>query len=281
MKRVFVLLLLVFQLFVSASSVTASGIETINAGLVVAEDITRDEDGLIIIDGLFSISTFEKFPAVDDFKIYTRWIGSGKQIIKVQILDEEDNIIMDSDSVVLEFDKDYSTYYQYFNFDNIVFTKPGIYKVQAMIDNKVAREIPLFVEASEEELEFKDAPKLPSLILSCLADSVTGKENNLQIILGVFEYFISKRFPFAYDFIVANVWHSGDGEYSQYIELIDPDGKVIYSSEPQSFVQGPKTVNVLYDKLEDIIFFKAGTYRVRVYLDYKVVSDYPVLVVPR
>jgi hypothetical protein len=281
MKRVLILLILVFQLFLSASGVNANGVETINVGLVVAEDITSNEDGLIIIDGLFSISTFEKFPAVDDFKIYTRWIGSGKQVIKVQILDEEDNIVMDSDGVALEFDKDYSTYYQYFDFNNIVFTKPGIYRIQALIDNKVAREIPLFIEASEEELEFENAPKLPALILSCPADSVTEKENNLQVISGVFEYFTSKRFPFAYDFIIANVWHSGDGEYSQYIELIDPDGKIIYSSEPQSFAQGPKTVNVIYDKLEDIIFFKAGTYRVRVYLDDKVVSDYPVLVVPK
>ncbi|MGC8971356.1 MAG: DUF6941 family protein [bacterium] len=279
MKRFVALAGLFFFLFVSVSSAIAEEVKTYNTGLTISEDATTDENGLIVLNGLFSITTFKKFPGVDNFKIYSRWIGSGKHSIKVQVVDSDNKIIMDSDDVALEFDKENSTYYQYFDFNNIVFIKPGIYWVQALLDNKVVFGIPLFVEPSDEELEFENAPELPNLILSVPAGSVTEKENGLQIISGIFEYFIFKRFPSAYDFIIANIWHSGDGEFSQYIELLDPDGNIIYKSEPKSFENGPKTVNVVYDELEDIIFYKAGTYKVNVYLNDKLTFDYPILVV--
>ncbi|MBC7321368.1 hypothetical protein H5T89_12085, partial [bacterium] len=48
--------------------------------------------------------------------------------------------------------------------------------------------------------------------------------------------------------------------------------------EPQEFEHGFKTVSVVYDQLEDIIFPKAGTYTVNVYLDDELVFDYPILV---
>ncbi len=279
MKRFVALAGLFFFLFVSVSSAIAEEVKTYNTGLTISEDATTDENGLIVLNGLFSITTFKKFPGVDNFKIYSRWIGSGKHSIKVQVVDSDNKIIMDSDDVALEFDKENSTYYQYFDFNNIVFIKPGIYWVQALLDNKVVFGIPLFVEPSDEELEFENAPELPNLILSVPAGSVTEKENGLQIISGIFEYFIFKRFPSAYDFIIANIWHSGDGEFSQYIELLDPDGNIIYKSEPKSFENGPKTINVVYDELEDIIFYKAGTYKVNVYLNDKLTFDYPILVV--
>lgn len=278
MKRFLVSVVLLLFLFASVSTAMAGG-ATYNAGLTLSEDVTTDEDGLIVLDGLFSITTFGKFPGVDNFKIYSRWIGSGKHLIKAQIVDSENKVIMDSDDITLEFDRENSTYYQYFDFNNIVFTKPGIYWVQALLDNNIAFEIPLFVELSEEELELEEAPEIPNLILSAPAGSVKEKENGLTVVSGVFEYFTFKRFPSAYDFIIANVWHSGDGEFSQYIELLDPDGNVIYKSEPKSFENGPKTVNVVYDELEDIIFPKAGTYTVKVYLGDELTFDYPILVV--
>lgn len=280
MKKALALLILSFLLLLASTVPSiAEEIKTYNAGLVIVEDITKDEDGLIVLDGLFSVTTFKKFPGVDNFKVYSRWTGSGKHLIKAQIIDQEDNIVADSDDITLEFARDYLTYYQYFDFNNVVFTKPGIYWIQALLDGKIAYEIPIFIELEGEGLEFEDAPEYPNLILSAPAGSVTEKENGLQVVSGVFEYFAFKRFPSAYDFIIANIWHSGDGEYSQYIELLDPDGNVIYKSEPQMFEHGPKTVSVVYDELEDIIFPKAGIYTVNVYLDDELVFNYPILVV--
>lgn len=279
MKKILVFAVLSLLFLMSTGPVIAGEIKTYNAGLVMAEDINKDEDGLIVLSGIFSITRFKKFPGVDDFKVYSRWIGSGKHIIKAQVVDESKNIIMDSDDIELEFERDNSTYYQYFDFKNIVFTKPGIYWIQALLDDEVVYEIPIFVELEGEELEFEDIPEYPTLILSAPAGNVTEKENGLQVVSGVFEYFTAKRFPFAYDFIIANIWYSGEGEYTQYIELLNPDGKIIYKSEPQNFEHGPKTVSVVYDQLEDIIFDKAGTYTVKVYLNDELVFDYPILVV--
>lgn len=279
MKRILVFAVLSLLFLISTGSIIAGEIKTYNAGLVIAEDITKDEDGLVVLSGIFSITRFKKFPGVDDFKVYSRWIGSGKHVIKAQVLDESDNVIMDSDDVDLEFESDNSTYYQYFDFKNIVFTKPGIYWIQALLDGEVVNEIPVFVELEGKELEFEEVPEYPALILSAPAGNVTEKENGLKVVSGVFEYFTAKRSPFAYDFIIANIWYSGEGEYTQYIELLNPDGKIIYKSEPQNFEHGPKTVSVVYDQLEDIIFDKAGAYTVKVYLNDELVFDYPILVV--
>ncbi|MCX7795220.1 MAG: hypothetical protein N2380_01675 [bacterium] len=279
MKRVITFMVLSLLLLVSTNLAIAGEVKAYNAGLVIAEDVTEDEDGLIVLDGLFSITTFKKLPGIDNFKVYSRWIGSGKHTIKVQVVDEANNIIMDSDDIALEFDRDNSTYYHYFDFSNIVFTKPGIYWIQALLNGEVDYEIPMFIELEGKELKFKDAPEYPALILSAPAGSVTEKDNGLQVVSGIFEYFAFKRFPSAYDFIIANVWYSGEGGYSQHIEFLDPDGRVIYKSEPQDFEHGPKTVSVVYDKLEDIIFPKAGTYTVKVYLDDDSIFDYPILVV--
>jgi len=276
--RIFLaLLLLVSSLFLLVNSAFAE-MKTSNIGLAVAEDVTKDENGLIVIDGIFSITSFKKFPGVDNFKVYTRWTGSGKHTVKAQVVDADDNLISDSEDVELNFAKDYSTYYQIFDFNNIVFSKPGIYWVEALLDGKVEFSIPLFIQLETEDLVFEDAPEKPVLIFSVPAVSVTEKDNGLQVVSGVFEYFMFKRFPSAYDFIIANTWYSGSGKVSQYIELLDPDNNTIYKSEPQQFDASPRWIATIYDELEDIIFPKPGIYLVRVYLDDKAIFNYPILV---
>jgi len=276
--RIFLaLLLLVSSLFLLVNSAFAE-MKTSNIGLAVAEDVTKDENGLIVIDGIFSITSFKKFPGVDNFKVYTRWTGSGKHTVKAQVVDADDNLISDSEDVELNFAKDYSTYYQIFDFNNIVFSKPGIYWVEALLDGKVEFSIPLFIQLETEDLVFEDAPEKPVLIFSVPAVSVTEKDNGLQVVSGVFEYFMFKRFPSAYDFIIANTWYSGSGKVSQYIELLDPDNNTIYKSEPQQFDASPRWIATIYDELEDIIFPKPGIYVVRVYLDDKAIFNYPILV---
>lgn len=91
--RIFLaLLLLVSSLFLLVNSAFAE-MKTSNIGLAVAEDVTKDENGLIVIDGIFSITSFKKFPGVDNFKVYTRWTGSGKHTVKAQVVDADDNLI--------------------------------------------------------------------------------------------------------------------------------------------------------------------------------------------
>lgn len=281
MKRIFALLSLSLLLFVPLSSLTAKEVITYTAGLAVADKITQDENEFISLDGIFNVITFTNFPGVTDFSVYSRWIGSGKHTTKIQIVDNEGNIVNDSDETLLEFNRTNSTYYQYFDFNNTVFTKPGVYWVQTILDGKIDFSIPLFIESKDTKLVVKGLPKEPVIILSVPANSIREQENGLPIISGVFESFSSRRFPCAYDFLIVNLWCSGEGEFSQFIELIDPDNRVIYKSDPISFEQLDKGLSIIYDTLEDVIFFKPGEYTVNVYLGDKIAFTYPILVIQK
>ncbi|MGB9682087.1 MAG: DUF6941 family protein [bacterium] len=278
MRRNLFLFTLIGLLFFLGNGMSLAETTAFNSGLAIVEDITQDENGLIILDGLFSITDLEKFPGVDNFKVYSRWTGIGTHTIKIQIADSDDNIIADSDEVNLEFKKDYETYYQVFDFNNTVFPKPGIYWVDALLDDKRDFSMPLFIQSNDKDITFRNPPESPVLAFSLPALDVKENDNKLQVVSGVFEYFIFDRFPAAYDFIIANAWYSGDGKYTQYIELLDPEGNIIYKSNPQQFENRIKAINVVYDKLEDIIFPNAGRYILKVYLDGKLVFGYPILV---
>ncbi len=278
-KKLLTLLILTLSLFLLTNTIFAQEEnKAYVAGVAIVEDISEDEYGLTLLDGLFSITNFRKFPAVDNFKVYSRWFGIGKHKIKAQIVDSQNNIVNESNEENLIFEKDYETYYFSHDFNNTVFVKPGVYWVEMVLNDEVVFSMPLFVQLSGQEVSFELESELPSLIFSLPAIEVYEKDNGLQAISGVFEFLRFKRFPSADDFIIVNGWHSGDGEFSQYIEILDPDGNVIYVSEPQTFETSPKSITAVYDELIDFIFPKAGIYKVRVYLEDTVVMEYPILV---
>lgn len=245
------------------------------------ERVSRDKSGLVAIDGIFTTITFERFPGVDDLSVYSRWIGSGIHILKAQITDSEGNIIIETGETEFNFETPDTVYYANFEFNNIVFIKPGLYWIQVLLDDNLEFSIPLFVRSRDTELEVRGLPEEPVLILSVTAISVGKKENGLPIISGVFENFSSKRFPFAYDFVIANIWYSGNGTFTQRIEFLDPDGNIVYKSEPSSFDHSYDSLTVGYEELEDIIFYKAGKYMINIYLGDKLVLSYPLLVLQK
>ncbi|MCX7845940.1 MAG: hypothetical protein N2312_04910 [Dictyoglomaceae bacterium] len=282
LKKLIILTTLIISIFLLTNITLA---QTENKayiiGLAIAEDILEDDYGLTLIDGLFSITKFKKFPGTDNFKVYSRWFGTGKHKIKVQIVDSKNNIVKETKEEELVFAKNYETYSFSHDFNNIVFPRAGIYWVQAVLNNKIVFRVPLFVQLFEEELDFKLESEFPVLVFSIPAIEVYEKYNGLQSILGVFEYFAFSKFPSTDDFIVVNGWYSGDGEFSQHIEVLDPDGNVIYVSEPQIFETGPKSITAIYDDLTDFLFTKPGIYIVRVYLEDEPITEYPILVEQR
>ncbi|MCX7796167.1 MAG: hypothetical protein N2380_06580 [bacterium] len=282
MKRVFILLLVLFILLsLSSGFADAKENSALNIGLTISERIGKDENGLVVLDGIFTTITFSRFPGVEDFSVYSRWVGSGLHSIKIQIIDNEGNIIIDTEDIEFNFEMPNIVYYYNIDFNNIVFTKSGVYWIEAILDNKRDFSIPLFIKLKGAELKVEGLPEIPVLILSVTATSIEKKENELPVISGVFENFMSKIFPFADDFIIANLWYSGNGTFTQYVEILDPDGKILYKSEPASFEHEPETLTILYDELEDIIFPKIGEYRVNVYLEENLVFSYPVLVLQK
>lgn len=276
MKKILLLILVSFLLL--TNHLFAQDNKAYILGLAIVEDVSEDDYGLAVLDGLFSITTFKKLPSADVFKVYSRWTGTGEHKVRVQIVDPEENIVNKTEDEDLVFEKDYETYFFSHNFENTVFQKPGVYWVQAVLDDKVEFKMPLFIQLLGEDLEYTPESDLPYLVFSVPAVEVYEKENGLLAVSGVFEYFIFEDFPGKDSFIIANGWCSGNGEFTQHIEILDPDNNVIYTSEPQTFENEPKTINVVYDELSDFIFPKPGYYTVRVYLENKPVREYPIIV---
>ncbi|MGB9768995.1 MAG: DUF6941 family protein [Dictyoglomus sp.] len=282
MRKIFILLtIFFFSLLFLFHNTFAQDNKAHLLGLAIVEDVSEDEYGLTVLDGLFSIIEFKKFPAVDSFKIYSRWTGIGEHKIRVQIVDDQNNVIKTTEDEDLALEEDFETYYYIHDFNNTVFQKPGVYRVQAILDDNVEFEIPLFIHLSGQEVEFKLKSEEPLLIFSVPAIEVYEKHNGLQVVSGAFEYFAFKEFPGKEDFIITNGWYSGEGKFQQHTEVLDPDGKVIYKSDPQSFETSPKSVTALYDELTDFEFSKPGMYVVKIYLEDKPVLTYPILVKQR
>ncbi len=279
LKKLLTLVILPLSLFFLINTAFAKEKnEAYLIGFAIVEDISEDEYGLTLLDGLFSIINFRNFPAVDNFMVYSRWFGVGEHRIKAQIVDSKGNIVNESGEGEIIFEKDYETYYLSHDFNNTIFTRSGVYWVEMVLNGEVVASVPLFIRLFGQEILLELESKLPSLLFSLPAIEVYEKENGLQTISGVFEFFMFNSFPAADDFIIVNGWHSGEGEFSQNIEILDPDGNVIYVSEPQTFETGPRSITAIYDELIDFIFPKAGMYTVRVYLEKKVVAEYPILV---
>lgn len=279
MKKILVLLTLVAFLAVGTKVVFANEVNAYCSGLAIVENISEDENGLIVLDGLFSITNFQKFPGVDTFMVYSRWTGSGKHTVKIQILDPQYNVIAETEDLDLELNGESETMYYKTKFDNVVFQNPGVYWIKSFLDDNEELLIPLFIQKSEEPIEFEDFPDKPALIFLVPAvGEVYEKDNGLMVIPGVFEYFSFERFPSAYDFTLAAGWYSGDGEFKHQIEILDPDNNVIYKSDPQTFENEPKTINVIYDRINDLIFPKAGEYTINAYVDDEFIFGFPLLV---
>ena len=84
---------------------------------------------------------------------------------------------------------------------------------------------------------------------------------------GAFEHYTFERFPGADDFAVVTLWYSGDDTYVQRVEITDPDGKVVATSDEQDLDAWPGEMQVLTDYFENFLFRTPGDYLVTVYLD--------------
>jgi len=276
MRKFLIFLFLFVFLIVSLSFAQTKNVKLL--GLVPAVDIGEDEYGLTMVDGLFSIASFDEFPSTDTFMVYSRWSGVGDHKVRIQVVDEENNVL-GVDERDLSFVEDNNTYSFSHNFENIVFKDPGIYWIEAYLDEEKYQRIPLFVILKENYLDYAVEDNKPLLILSTPALKVYDDEYGLQAISGIFEYFGFDQFPGKVDyFIISNTWYSGDGVYKQHIELLDPDKNIIYKSEPQDIETAPESIIALYDELQNIEFTKPGIYEVKVYLDEDLVLSYPIVV---
>ncbi|HOJ92925.1 MAG TPA: hypothetical protein PKW23_04650 [Dictyoglomaceae bacterium] len=249
-------------------------------GLSISEYIDQDEYGLTIIDGIFSIINFEEIPNTDSFPVYSRWIGNGTHNIEINLLTPEKDKVLAQLTDTLDLTKENEVIYTFDYFEDAPFEKTGIYWVQAKADGQIEKEIPLFVTEADSDIPILESlDKTPILLFSVPSLYVYENDNGLTTVSGVFEYYQTRELPFTDTFTIATSWLSGNGNFTQHVEILSPDGNTLVSTEPQLLTAEYASVTVLTDYIQNLSFEKAGDYFVKIYLDDKEVGNFVIKVV--
>jgi hypothetical protein len=228
-------------------------------GGAIAEDVVDDEDsGLINITGIHNAVYDVDLPYVADLWVYLRWEGEGEHTVDIEVQDPAGDVVADlSEDVDFE---DYATNFTTHSLANTVFVEEGAYLVVVKVDGEELLYLPYSINSDDESVDG------PFLLMSVPA--VDGwSEDGWAEVEGAFEHYTFERFPGADDFAVVTLWYSGDDTYVHRVEIADPDGKVIGTSEEQDLDAWPGELTVVTDYFENFLFRKAGDYLVTVYLD--------------
>ena len=235
-------------------------------GGAIADGVVDNEDsGLIDITGIHNAVYDADLPYVADLWVYLRWEGEGEHTIDIEVLDPWGDVVADlSDDVDFE---DYATNFTTHSLANTVFEDEGSYTVVVYVDGEETLNLPYIVNDDSE------APEEPYLLMSVPAVDGWGGDG-LGEVEGAFEHYTFARFPAADDFAIVTLWFSGYDTYVQRVEITDPDGKVVGTSEEQDLDAWPGELAVLTDYFENFLFRKPGDYLVTVYLDDEEMISY-------
>jgi hypothetical protein len=233
--------------------------ETWLLGGVLAEDVLDNEDsGLVDIYGIHSAVYDVEVPWVADLVVYLRWEGEGGHTIDIEVVDPYGDVVAELSD---EFDfARYATNFTTHSLENTVFAEEGTYLVVVYVDGEELLDIPYVVN------DDSDAPGYPYLLMSVPAVDGWGDELYADV-EGAFEYYTFPRFPDADDFAIVTLWFSGYDTYTQRIEITDPSGKVVRTSDEQEVDCWPGETVVVTDYFENFLFTAPGDYLVTVYLD--------------
>lgn len=243
-----------------ALAVLPAAAETYLLGGVLATGVVDDEEsGLINILGIQSSIYEVEVPYVADLWVYLRWEGEGEHSVEMEVLDPDGGVVADlSDDVDFG---DYATNFTTHSFANTVFEDEGTYVVVITVDGEELLDLPYCVN------EYTGAPDYPYLLMSVPAVDGWSDDLGWGEIEGAFEHYTFERFPGADDFAVVTIWFSGDDSYEQRIEISDPDGRVVATSDGQEVEAWPGELTVVTDYFENFLFKVPGDYLVTVYLD--------------
>ncbi len=247
-------------------------------GITIAENVGEDDYGLTLIDGIFSIISFEKLPNTDSFPLYSRWMGYGTHEIEFNILNPDKDKTLANIKDILDLELPNEVTYILSYFEDIAFENTGVYWIQAKVDGEVVKEIPIFV-LEEGEGDIENADTNPILIFSLPCLEVYENDHGLPSIGGIFEYYMTEELPFVDNFLIANGWLSGEGLFTQRLEIISPSGKLLYSSNKKEFEINPGSLIIIVDYIEDFSYEEEGDYLIKVYLNEEEVGSYVLKVV--
>ena len=237
-------------------------------GLAVANGVSEDENGLVVLEGIHHSAHSEAFPYTEDLWVYTRWSGTGNHTVRVMLRDIKTDEVVAETEDELDFASDPVIYFTH-DFVNTTFSGAGAYAIDVILDEEPVAEYAFYVNADESY------PERPQLVLSVPAEDGSVDDEGFASVSGVFEYFTFSSFPVTDSFAVVTVWFSGEGRHRQHIQILASDGGLIAVSETQTLQAGPGQMSVLSDSFDGIRFPGAGTYTTALYLDGRKVFSFP------
>lgn len=117
--------------------------------LLLGQDAFRDERGRAHVIGIFDTVGATQFPMGFQFSIYCRLHGVGAHVLVFRVLDPSGREVVRSAPVTARLLP--SQGHQLFMSLGLQAQEPSLFQVQALLDGKLAMEIPLLVEEGPDE----------------------------------------------------------------------------------------------------------------------------------
>jgi len=263
--------LLLFSLFS-----TAAGAEDAQArflGMAVCRGVSTGADGLTELHGALDAVWPASFPDTEDLVVYTRWTGTGVHTVTIEVTNSATDEVLAERSDEIDFGRDPVTFFTH-DLAGTTFTDAGVYAVSVDLDGRNVARYGLYVA------DAADLPRRPSFVLSVPAATGSTDAHGEARVAGIFEYLTFKSFPATDSFAIVTLWFSGDGSYTQRLEITDAAGHVLATSRPAGFTAVPGQMRVLVDSFDGVVFEGPETYTASLILDGSPVVSSPLVVGP-
>jgi hypothetical protein len=237
-------------------------------GIAVAQSISRDPEGDVVLTRILHTDVVSAFPHQESISVYTRWSGSGTHDIGISIwnMDTEETVAQAEDEV--DFSPDAVTSFIKV-FPRATFPAVGTYAVEVTVDGDLAAEYSLYMNVNDS------FPDTPELVLSVPArGSAMDAAGNVSV-EGIPDILSFSRFPAKESFRLVTLWFSGEGRHVQRVEILDPTGVPIARSPRQEVKADYGKQELMTDSFRDVQLTVRGIYTVVVYLDGEDVFEYP------
>ncbi len=120
---------------------------------VICDDIRREDNGKLILLGLFEVIACRQFPAIHPRIFITnrwcKWDGKFREKTRI-VYSETKEVIVESPEVEVEL-ADFSNHHTVLSrFDNVKFPGPGKYFVEVLLNGELFRYFPINLLTMEE-----------------------------------------------------------------------------------------------------------------------------------
>lgn len=241
-------------------------------GAAVVEEVSEDDDGLTVLEGVHASLWADEFPCEVDLYVYTRWVGGGSHTVTVFITDDLTREVVSESEDELDFAGDAVTWLAH-DLAGTVFPQPGVYTLAVSLDGEVVSESAYYVEADDE------AEGPPRLVLSVPATGAMVDEDGWCEVSGVFEYFSFDKLPARDSFVIASLYFSGDGrEHVHAVRILDPSGALVAGPVKRTVRFAVASMEAVTDSFTGLQFRTAGSYAAIVSLDGRDLARFPLVV---